>query len=313
MPEPLSYSVYGLQVRSEMALPELFAAPATETPDISIRRGTIADSARSEPGLHARSDGLVLVIDAIAAFRISDGREILVDAEPGVPEENVRLYLLGSALGLLIHQRGLLPLHANAVEIGGKAVAFMGRSGQGKSTLAAWFHDHGYRIIADDVCVIRFDKNGRPLVRPGLPRLRLWREMLEASGREPTRFSRSYAGDATWEKYDVPILHENTVGEETQLAAIYLLAKADAFEIARLDGLDAAEAVFANTYRGGHVPDAGNVRSHFEACVALVRRTPIFVASRSWTLTDLAGEAHKIIAHAEALMVASETRNGDQR
>ena len=77
-----------------------------------------------------------------------------------VPDANIRLYLLGSAMGVLLHQRGLLPLHANAVEIDGKAFAFMGASGSGKSTLAAWFHDHGYRIIADDVCAVRFETEG---------------------------------------------------------------------------------------------------------------------------------------------------------
>ena len=60
-------------------------------------------------------------------------------------------------MGAALHQRGILPLHANAVEIDHRAVAFMGASGAGKSTLAAWFHDQGYPILADDVCVIRAD------------------------------------------------------------------------------------------------------------------------------------------------------------
>ena len=83
--------------------------------------------------------------------------EIVAEPRQGVPDSNVRLFLLGSAMGALLHQRGLLPLHTNAVEVGGRAFAFMGKSGAGKSTLAAWFHDRGFRIVADDVCVVGFD------------------------------------------------------------------------------------------------------------------------------------------------------------
>ena len=104
-----------------------------------------------------------------------DGNQIVIDAAPDATDRNVRLFLLGSALGALLHQRGLLPLHANAIDLGGGAVAFSGHSGAGKSTIAAWFHDRGHRILADDVCVVGFDQSGRALVhavpRPLVPAL----------------------------------------------------------------------------------------------------------------------------------------------
>src|SRR5687767_37791 len=118
-------------------------------PDVTISIGAVGPVS-GPPGVDLQDDALVLRIPEVASYRI-DATSILVSPAPAVPEQNLRLYLLGSAFGALLHQRGLLPLHANAVEIDGKAVAFMGASGEGKSTLAAWFHDRGFNIIADDV------------------------------------------------------------------------------------------------------------------------------------------------------------------
>ena len=134
----------------------------------------------------------------------------------------------------------------------------MGASGSGKSTLAIWLHHHGYRIIADDVCAVRFDGE-RPFVTPGLPRLRLWKEALEHTGRQASEFARSYAGDDNWDKFDVPLPHDAAVRVEVELGAIYLLGKGDRFGISQLQGLEATDAIFANTYRGAYLPAAGSV------------------------------------------------------
>jgi hypothetical protein len=264
------------------------------------------------PGLQATDHGAVLTIDGIARYAIADGASIIVDPGAEVPETNVRLYLLGSAMGVLLHQRGLLPLHANAIEIEGKAFAFMGASGSGKSTLAAWFHDRGFRIVADDVCAVRFDLDDQPVVTPGLPRLRLWKEALEDTGRQSSQFSRSYAGDETWDKYDVPLPHDRAVRSEVELAGVYLLGKGDDLDIRPLSGLRAAEAVFANTYRGAYLATAGNAQSHWESCLRLVRRTPIFQLSRVWDLARVPEDMEQIVTHASELGFSDITKRREQ-
>jgi len=298
------YRLFGLRVRSELALPELAAVEPCGKPDATIRSGRIAVPPASKARLTTTEAGLLLAVEGVARYLIANGSEITVDAQSGVPAANIRLYLLGSAMGVLLHQRGLLPLHANCVEIRGKAVAFMGKSGAGKSTLAAWFHDRGHRVIADDVCVVRFDEFGRPFVSPGLPRLRLWKEALEATGREPSRYNRSYAGDETYEKFDVSIGGSEDGAAEIELAAIYTLETGPELAITRLNGVEAAEAVFANTYRGGYLAAAGNQRLHWESCVELIRRTPIYQFSRTWGLPRLGTDAEQIVAHAEKLMAS---------
>ena len=73
----------------------------------------------------------------VGACEVRDGREIAVDPAPGVDADLLSTYLLGPALGVLLHQRGGLVLHASAVTVGGGCVAFLADAGWGKSTLAA--------------------------------------------------------------------------------------------------------------------------------------------------------------------------------
>lgn len=289
-----SYSLFGLKVQSEIALPELFVDRSDRAADVVIRRGKIDPPADARPGLHVHKGGLVLIVADVANYAIEGGHSISVDPLADAPDRNVRLFLLGSAFGALLHQRGLLPLHANAVEMEGKAVAFMGPSGSGKSTLAAWFHDRGHRVLADDVCVVAFDREGRPIAYPGLPRLRLWEEALQKFGRSAADFPRSYIGDEEWNKFDVAIT-EGAAREALPISHLMLLDRGERQSIRKLPLLQAAEAVFANTYRGAFVDSTGNAPTHWETAVKLIRAVPVCKLERMWDLDALDGSAQLAI------------------
>jgi hypothetical protein len=98
---------------------------------------------------------------------------MIVEPLPHVDEHVLRLYLLGPALGVLLQQRGLLVLHASAVAIGERVVAFVGESGWGKSTTAAALERRGHTVVADDVCALHLRGSEDPLVFPAIPRLKL--------------------------------------------------------------------------------------------------------------------------------------------
>lgn len=299
------YALFGLRLRSAVPLPELPGSDTGGEPDLIIEYGDVnGEGSGDEP--HAIPGGVMLIIDEVARYAIFDGRRIVVQPAPGAAERNVRLYLLGSAMGMLLHQRGLLPLHANAVEINGQAVAFMGASGAGKSTLAAWFQDRGYRVIADDVCVVVFDGEGRPLATPGLPRFRLWTEALATLGKDAGAFERSYAGADEYDKYDVPVAVGSTVSGAIPLVAVYLLGRGGGFSVEQLTGVAAAEAIFANTYRGAFVKLAKGPSDHMHACLRLIRQSAVFRVERRWDLAKMNEQNDAILAHAKEL-VASVT------
>jgi hypothetical protein len=290
-----------MSLASDLELPELLPdlAPA-EPPELQVVFAGDMEGPDT-PGVHMIRGGALLCVEEVARFAVTEGSTIRYSPVPGTPERNIRLFLLGSAMGLLLHQRNLLPLHANAVEIDGCAVAFMGESGSGKSTLAAWFHDQGHRIIADDVCVIQFDPTGTAVALPGLPRLRLWRDVLHSTGRSPADYPVSFLGENSPDKFDVGVALDRTASEPLRLAAVYLLGQGDG-KIVRLTGTEAIEVVFANTYRGGYLPIAGSAQAHWAAALSLIRSTPVFRAERQWSWDRHEETAAALRDHASVLL-----------
>ena len=280
--ETFDYRLFSLNIRSEIELPELFPAEFACSPDVVVRRGAMN---KLGAGVRPSGDGLQIEVAEGAAFLVNEGRDIIVDADTAMPERNVRLILLGTAFGALLHQRGMLPLHANAIDVDGRAVAFMGEAGAGKSTLAAWFHGRGFSLIADDVCAVGFDETGAAFAAPGLPRLRLWLEALHTTGREPAGLERSYVNSgAGIDKFDVPMASDAVSGSNLALAGIYLLTRGEDFEIRELKGTEAADALFSNTYRGSLIETMKLGKLHFESTIRLVRSVPVYAVSRRWEL-----------------------------
>jgi hypothetical protein len=246
------------------------------------------------------ADGVVLCVPGTSRYLIEQGRRILVDPDSAVSPRNVRLFLLGSAFGALLHQRGLLPLHANAIVIEGRAIAFTGRSGAGKSTLASLFHDRGHRLLSDDVCVIDFDGTGQPIVHAGIPHMRLWRDSLERSGRTADDFEAVLDGR---DKYTVPAPWSEAP-EAVPLGAVFTLTNAseDAGRIGirRLRGAEALNALIANTYRGHYVARLGDSRRHWAASLDVVAKVPILELERPWSPDWFAATLDAVEAHLRA-------------
>ncbi|HEY0113083.1 MAG TPA: hypothetical protein VGB59_08005 [Allosphingosinicella sp.] len=292
-----TYRLFGLNLRSEVSLAGLAPRVEAGAADVEVVFGRVP-SGEYPPGYSATADGTLLDVAKVGRYLIRKGREIVIDPAPGASERNLRLFLLGSAIGALLHQRGLLPLHANAIDVAGRAVAFCGHSGAGKSTIAAWFHDRGHAILADDVCVIGFDKNGQALAYPGIPRLRLWREALEASGRNAGEYDRSF-DDV--DKYDVPTGVEREL-EPLPLAVIYLLRKAENQKeralVDRLTGVEAIDTLVSNTYRGAFLKTIGRTGSHLATCVKIARAVPVFRAQRLWGFDRFDEQAEAFLRHA---------------
>jgi hypothetical protein len=183
----------------------------------------------------------------------------------------------------------------------GRAIAFMGHPGAGKSTMAAWFHDRGHPVLADDVCAVTFTADGVPMAHPGIPRLRLWREALEAGGRETGDYELSFDD---MDKYNVPIGQQ--VRESVPLHHVYVLEKAaeDAAEggVRELTGVEAVDALVANTYRGAYLAPMRGTGQHLMTCVRLAKRIRVFAAARLWGYDRFDAQAEQLQAHASALI-----------
>jgi hypothetical protein len=82
-----------------------------------------------------------------------DGRRVIA-APPSGPAWRWERLVLAQVLPLAAVLRGTHVLHASAVALAGRAVAFMGRSGVGKTTLAGRIVAHGALLMTDDVLAV---------------------------------------------------------------------------------------------------------------------------------------------------------------
>jgi hypothetical protein len=285
------HSLFGLKVLSELSLPGLEAEGWMDAPDVWVTIGAIP----AKPV----GPGKILSFEGAGQYWVSGGERIVVEPENGADPANIRLYLLGSAFGMLLHQRGLFPLHANAIAIDGRAYAFTGASGSGKSTLAALFHDAGFPVLADDVCVIGIDGDGQPVAAPGIPRLRMWEDAIAATGRVASDYQLSFAGDDSFRKFDVPLAPVDTGAYP--VGAIYLLVQASEVRIQQLRGVAAADTLFANTYRGALVKTDGKPENHWNLVLRLIQKVPVFRFERPWNLGDAAGALDLLVAHTRSI------------
>jgi len=292
------YFAFGFHLRSELPLPEVSTEPVGgEVPTVDIRIGDVGEmpAARYRDGASQIGvDDYLLTIKDVARYRVRNGREIVVDPCSAASDRNVRAFLLGTGIGALCHQRGLLPLHASTIEAGGRAIAFAGTSGAGKSTLAAFFHQRGYRVLGDDVCAVSFDGAGRPVAWPGVPRLKLWRDAAAALGHRIEALAVDIDG---FEKYQFPAATRRRTGP-LPLDRLYVLDKACRPPgIRRLSGSDAMAALLVNTYRGFLLAPMGYASAYLAQAALLLGQIGVHAVSRRRGFDVLAGEAERLELH----------------
>ena len=116
----------------------------------------------------------------LAHFSVSAAeKEICCYYKPDVPLESIVHLLLDMVVPLLLSQQGRLVLHAGAVMISGKIIAFLGETGQGKSSLTASFGQKGFAVVTDD-CLVVEDTERHHICTPLYPGLRLWPDAVLA-------------------------------------------------------------------------------------------------------------------------------------
>lgn len=184
----LTYQLHGLRIRSEIALHERVCSPA-EPADVRITLDRAAGAGGEPDGdlvaqlaaagrafyqvFRCHSGAHLLRVGGICDFEISpDAAEITCRPYPAVDAEWIQILLRGTVAGLLLDLRGQPSLHASAIEIGGRVIAFAGGSGAGKTTTAAMFCTAGARLVTDDVLSVEFDEM-QPRCRLGSIELRL--------------------------------------------------------------------------------------------------------------------------------------------
>lgn len=281
------YKAFGLNIESEIQIPEFLSASGVT--DVIIRLGKVPEQlinpAFKGVRFEASPGKFLLRVDKIADYFSEEGRCIIIQPHENAEEADIRLFLLGSAIGALIHQRGMLPMHGSSISINRKAYIFSGISGAGKSTLAAGLIGRGYELLSDDISVVSLDTNQKPIVYAGYPGVKLWADSLMKLGMEPEHFARVRS------KLNKHHMHvqEQYHSEAMLLGGVYILQtkNSDGLELEQLKGIEKFNALKNNTYRLNFIKGLGNTEAHFRHLSALASNCNVKRIIRSSKSFDL--------------------------
>ncbi len=275
------YQIYGLTIRSEIPLPQLLPGIEQAPADVVVRYGPLPDCLEHpmDEGVEwqATRDEFLFAVPDVARYWIYQGKEIWIERAPLANDDDVRTFLLGSTMGILLHQRQIWALHASAVKTDQGAVLFTGPSGAGKSTTLSGMLNRGYAMVADDVSGIVIDKLGCPQVLSAFPHRRLWAntaEQLDLSIEGIPRVRKSL------DKFLFPV--DNFSPGVLPLHRVYALVPhgKPGIEVIPIDGINKFTCLLSNTYRRHFVQSVGWGAGHFQLITEALQRIEVVAIRR---------------------------------
>ena len=290
---------YGLSIASDIDLPELEPSTGSAAPDVTILEGEVREVSEIDP-THIRAfiDGspgrLRLDLPGKVRILIANGRTITYSRYPGIADDELRLFLLGSAMGALLMQREHVVVHGNAIVFDRShgASLCIGESGAGKSTTAIGMMQRGHRILADDVCPI--DSGG--MVPPGMPRAKLWQDTAHRMGIDTDPLARLREGDA---KYNLPLGKAHCCVGQPVRAFFWLVPEDVSSVSARLvEGTEKFTVLRNNIYRPEYLRPLGLEAAYLQRVADIASAYPVYRVSRPVEGFDIEGVLDTICAAA---------------
>ncbi len=300
-----SYKAFGLSIHSDLELSGFASSDAP--PDITIQKGNLRVR-KTSPGTrygnvvsgHIKEDEW----DLDLLFHIQSGEVVTYDMLKPISDDLLRSFVQGALLAAALRQRHLLVLHGSAVSDGERAIAFLGNSGWGKSTLAEYFCQHGYELITDDVMVVTPGTETEPArIPPGVKQVRL----------------RPASAERLVEDYEnLPLVTEVSPkrlrvlkGEDVRsipLSKLYVLQRqtADENRITPLDPQHVPLHFVAHTHSTNWITDPNYISEHFSQCAQLAKHTPVALLERVLSLDSLPDIFDLVKADVDALSASEQ-------
>lgn len=292
-----AFYAFGLKVTSDWSLPcsnrvqPTFASLAFRREGASFFAARVPRALRSQDPTrihyHDLEDGSrYLRWRGVFEFLISpDSKVISGHSLDGAPAAAFRTYMLGHLFSYALLGFGIETFHATSVVLNGQAIAFLGDSARGKSTLAAAFLANGAELLTDDFLVLGRHEKGY-VAYPGLPRIKLYRSMSKhlLPARKGQRFT-----PGPVPKYLYPM---EPVAEPKPLRAFYSLVSPEAIRgqaDVRIEPLAPRQAyleITENTFNV-RVQTRERLASQFRWATEVVTRVPVKRLSYPRTLKVL--------------------------
>ena len=122
-----------------------------------------------------------LYFQGLAHFSIDfPSKKISIYPEDNCPRTTLAHLLMDQVMPRVLCHQGRVVIHASAIALAdGRALAFTGPSGRGKSTLALAMQKAGFRLLSDD-CLLLERRESSVMAIPAYASVRLWPDSLEA-------------------------------------------------------------------------------------------------------------------------------------
>ncbi|NDJ10008.1 MAG: hypothetical protein EBY17_02270 [Acidobacteriia bacterium] len=307
-----TFRISGLIVGSELKLPGVDPVPGPQKqPDVLIRLRPVPElldsPVKQGPGWQLSARHFLLRLAGIGGMLCTDGQTVDLDPAPGTDPNDALPFVLGTCFGVVLLQRGGLVLHGSAVaDAQGRAFVFCGRSGIGKSTLAAALCRSGTHFVTDDVCSVSLAEAGSPVIWPDGRQLKLLENSITHLDLAAQRRGavRSGIGKCYIEPPAPPALLPHGAGTPLQLAAVYILNNdklSGATVIERLSPLESAQALHGQSYRRRVSLAMVRRSSQVALTAAVVSHVPVFTLTRPPGLDQLARTVSDLHAHWQEL------------
>lgn len=205
----------------------------------------------------------------------------------------MRHLFLDQVLPLILATAGEHVLHASAVEYEGDAVAFVGESGMGKSTIAAAVAKGRGRILADD-CLLLNERGDQFLAASPYSSLRLWTDSVSAL--ELSGASRSHRTGKRQFLRDSGLPFKNG---PSPLKAVFFLTRPGRAHREALIEISPAERVVALVGSAFKldIKDRAYLRAEFRLFSRLVTAVPCYRLVVRKNLAGLPGLKDVVIQH----------------
>ena len=276
------YKVYGLTVESDIVCDELVLWDErldNEIPDVIIELGELPVEVQRllEEGktYQYESDLMWFKVPNIATYCISKGKTVSINKDPKATVLDVKQFLLGSCLGMIMLQRDMIAIHGGTVVINEKGLLITGERGAGKSTLTSTLREKGYPLLADDVSAFKLNE-----VQPAYPQQKVCEDMMELLGYNPDHY-RSISLDSK-KKYLIPVKNQFNNQAKPVQAIIELIDdnQVQNLEVKELKGTEKLMTIYRNIYRIEMKMYAGINPDFLKRCVELAQEVLVYQMRR---------------------------------
>jgi hypothetical protein len=210
-------------------------------------------------------------------------------------DETFHTYLLGQALSFALVKQGLDPFHATVVLVDGVAVAFLGHSGFGKSSLSAAFLQAGHRLLTDDMLVLS-EKGSGFIGHPGPPRIKLFPNMARSILKS---HATGIAISSASRKILIPLEGRQTMASAATVGALYVLSRPQGdrthVNIRRLTKRLGCLELLRNTFNTS-VMDSGRLARQFALATRVAATVPVKLIAYPRRIRNLPAVREAILA-----------------